>query len=75
METKEKHNKEISDQWHDDPSNWRLGIFYYNKKDKRLLTPKRIRGLGWTINFANPYSLLVLLVIIILILVIIIYGK
>jgi uncharacterized membrane protein len=75
METKEKPVKESYDQWHDDPSNWRLGIFYYNKKDKRLLTPKRLWGLGWTVNFANAYSLLVLLVIIILILVIIIYGK
>ncbi|TCN53922.1 DUF5808 domain-containing protein [Flavobacterium circumlabens] len=27
--------------------------FYYNPKDKRLFPPKRIKQLGWTINFAN----------------------
>jgi uncharacterized membrane protein len=54
-------NKEIFDQWHNDPSNWRFGVFYYNKKDKRLFPPKRLRGFGWTINFANPYSYLTLL--------------
>ena len=75
METKEMGNKETFDQWHDDPSNWRGGIFYYNKKDKRLFPPKRLRSFGWTVNFANPYSFLTLLVIIILILAIVIYGK
>jgi uncharacterized membrane protein len=67
METNEMTNKETYDQWHDDPSNWRLGIFYYNKKDKRLFPPKRLRGFGWTVNFANPYSYLLFLGIIILI--------
>ena len=75
MDTKEKPGKESYDQWHDDPSNWRGGIFYYNKKDKRLFPPKRLRSFGWTVNFANPYSFLTLLVIIILILVVVIYGK
>jgi uncharacterized membrane protein len=75
LDTKDKPDKELFDQWHDDPSNWRMGIFYYNKKDKRLFPPKRLRGLGWTVNFANPYSFLTLLVIIILILVVVIYGK
>jgi uncharacterized membrane protein len=75
MDTKEKPEKESFDQWHDDPSNWRWGIFYYNKKDKRLLSPKRLRSFGWTVNFANPYSFLTLLGIIILILAIVIYGK
>ena len=75
MESKERPDKESFDQWHDDLSNWRLGIFYYNKKDKRLLPPKRLRSFGWTVNFANPYSFLTILVIIILILVVVIYGK
>jgi uncharacterized membrane protein len=61
---KKMRNKEIFDQWHDDPSNWRWGVFYYNKQDKRLFPPKRIRGFGWTVNFANPYSYLALLGII-----------
>ncbi|HRI61286.1 MAG TPA: DUF5808 domain-containing protein [Saprospiraceae bacterium] len=73
METKEKPGKEILQQWHDDPSNWRWGIFYYNKKDKRIFPPKRIQSLGWTVNFANPYSYLGFLVLFILILLIIKY--
>lgn len=75
METTEKPGNELFDKWHDDPANWRLGIFYYNKKDKRLFPPKRLRGFGWTLNFANPYSFLTLLAIIILILAIVIFGK
>jgi uncharacterized membrane protein len=62
----EMGNKETFDQWHNDPFNWRFGVFYYNKKDKRLFRPKRIRGFGWTVNFANPLSYLTLLAIIIL---------
>ena len=46
--------------WHDDPANWKLGIFYFNKEDTRLFPPKRF-GIGWTINFANPNSILSLL--------------
>ncbi|HEX7411654.1 MAG TPA: DUF5808 domain-containing protein [Bacteroidales bacterium] len=68
METNEKPGKETVNAWHDDPSNWKLGIFYYNKMDKRLFPPKRVRYFGWTVNFANPYSVLALLGIIILIL-------
>ncbi|MGV4439774.1 DUF5808 domain-containing protein, partial [Ornithobacterium rhinotracheale] len=47
-------------------SPWVLGFLYYNKDDKRIFPPKRTK-LGWTINFANPlsiiFSLLLLLVI------------
>ena len=41
-----------------DPNNWICGIFYYNKEDKRILPPKRIEWTGWTVNFANPKSVL-----------------
>ena len=46
-------------------SNWILGIFYYNKNDDRLFPPKRIKYLGWTINFANPYSIAAMILLII----------
>ena len=39
-------------------SPWYLGVFYYNPEDKRLIPGKRVKWLGWTINFANPYSIL-----------------
>lgn len=41
--------------------NWKFGIFYYNKDDKRLFPPKRNKFLGWTVNFANPYSILAMI--------------
>jgi uncharacterized membrane protein len=59
MNTSKKTSKEEYDKWHRDPSNWKWGIFYYNKLDKRILPPKRIKAFGWTINFANPYSVLI----------------
>jgi hypothetical protein len=39
---------------HADPAHWKLGIFYFCRQDHRIIVPKRIRGLGWTINFARP---------------------
>ncbi|KFF09599.1 MULTISPECIES: DUF5808 domain-containing protein [Flavobacterium] len=58
-------SKETKDKWHQDPSNWIWGIFYYNKEDKRILPPKRIKQLGWTINFANPNSVFFLVILLI----------
>ncbi len=52
-----KPSKEILEKWHKDPNNWKWGSFYYNKEDKRLLPPKRIAWMGWTINFANWKSI------------------
>jgi len=48
----------------EDPSNWILGTFYYNKNDKRIFLPKKREFMGWTINFANPYSILALFLLI-----------
>ena len=46
-------NKIKYEQWHSDPSNWKLGIFYFNAEDPRILPPKRIKQLGWTLNFGR----------------------
>ncbi|MDR3402652.1 MAG: DUF5808 domain-containing protein [Chthoniobacter sp.] len=51
-------NKPTHDQLHADPANWKCGIFYFCRQDPRIIVPKRIRGLGWTINFARPSALL-----------------
>lgn len=50
------------------PSNYKWGVFYFDKKDKRVIFPKYESSRGWTINFANPlsYIFLVLLALIIL---------
>jgi uncharacterized membrane protein len=67
MEKESKSTKETLDAWHDNPSNRKWGIFYFNKKDNRIFLPKRMKYAGWTVNFANPYSILALLVVLILI--------
>ena len=46
------------DQNNNDSAQYKWGIFYYNPNDKRIFPPKRNKNLGWTINFANPYSIL-----------------
>jgi ABC-type methionine transport system permease subunit len=40
--------------FHSDSANWKLGIFYFCRSDPRILVPKRILGLGWTLNFGRP---------------------
>jgi uncharacterized membrane protein len=66
MKPNEKPSKETLNEWHKDPSNWKWGILYFNKNDKRIFPPKRIKELGWTVNFANPISIFVLIAIILL---------
>ncbi len=63
-------DKQILNEWHDDPLNWKWGIFYFNKKDKRLLPPKKLKSFGWTVTFANPYSVLIMIAIIVFVIVI-----
>lgn len=58
MSDQKNIDKETLERWHKDPKNWIWGIFYYNKQDPRLLPPKRIVAMGWTVNFANPRSLI-----------------
>jgi uncharacterized membrane protein len=48
---------------HENPVNWKWGIFYFNKSDSRTIVPKRHKILGWTLNFAHPVSYVVLLLI------------
>lgn len=57
-------DKDRFNEWHNDPSNWKLGVFYFNPKDKRIFPPKRFKSFGWTVNFANPFSILTLILII-----------
>jgi uncharacterized membrane protein len=45
MDQKEKPSKETLDKWHKDPNNWTLGLFYYNKEDKRIFPQKEWLGL------------------------------
>ncbi len=65
MKNSEKPSKETYKQWSKDPNNWVWGVFYFNPKDKRIFPPKRSPWMGYTVNFANPLSILTLLAIII----------
>jgi uncharacterized membrane protein len=49
-------DKETSEKWKKDTNNWKFGMFYFNKEDKRLFVSKKIEWMGTTINFANPKS-------------------
>ena len=63
MTTEEKLTKDTLENWRKDPNNWKWGIFYFNKDDKRIFPPKRNKYLGWTVNFANPISIITLIAI------------
>ena len=45
-------------------SGWK-GIFYFNPDDPALLVPKRF-GIGYTLNFGNPWSWVVLALILLM---------
>jgi uncharacterized membrane protein len=70
MKSNQKPTKENYDLWHNDSSNWKLGIFYFNREDSRLLPPKRNPMMGWTVNFANPKSWLLLFIPILIVVVV-----
>lgn len=50
----------------DDDGNWIGGFLYYNKNDPSLFVEKRF-GIGYTLNFGNPVSMIVLLLLIVFI--------
>ncbi|MBN1250794.1 MAG: hypothetical protein JXR51_06820 [Bacteroidales bacterium] len=52
----------------DNPDNYKLYIFYFNKKDKRIIVPKQDRNRGFTINFGNFYTYLILVSIFLILL-------
>lgn len=58
MDEHQSEEQKKFEEWHKNPDNWKLGVFYFNKEDKRILPPKRNKMLGWTVNFANPVSIL-----------------
>ena len=53
-----------NDRMINDPMNYKWGIFYFNRKDGRIVVPKRFRIMGWTLNFGNIYSYILLILII-----------
>lgn len=49
-----------NDRMINDPTNYKGGIIYFNRKDPRIIVPKRNPMMGWTLNFANIYAYLLL---------------
>lgn len=62
-----------AEQWRKDPKNWKYGLFYYNPEDKRIFPRKRIREMGWTVNFAQKWSVFVFVLIMVLALLAVLY--
>jgi uncharacterized membrane protein len=49
------------------PENYKWGIFYFNPDDPRVIVPKQIQWMGWTLNFARPVAWLIIIAFIALI--------
>ena len=71
----EKPSKETLEKWNQDPNNWKWGCIYYNKEDQRILPPKRIPWMGWTINFANSKSVVLFVAILVFCLLSVLYSE
>ena len=39
------------------PSNYKWGLIYYCKADPRAIVPRRLKWMGWTLNFARPSAI------------------
>lgn len=42
------------------PEHYKWGIFYFNPGDNRIIVPKRAQWMGWTLNFANLWSYVII---------------
>jgi len=60
---KKKSDQQILEMMSKDLGNWK-GPFYFNRKDPRLIVPKLNSSLGWTFNFASPFSYITLILIV-----------
>jgi len=66
---KTKAGKEIENTMNKNPNNWWKGILYFNRSDYRLIVLKNNPYLGWTLNFASPYTYLFLSAIVAIVLI------
>ncbi|MGB8367917.1 MAG: protein kinase, partial [Verrucomicrobiia bacterium] len=48
------------------PLNW-TSAAYFSKRDSRILVPRHIRWMGWTLNFGHPLALFAIVAIVIVI--------
>lgn len=49
-----------------EPAIWEY-LVYFDRNDPRIIVPKKNKTMGWTLNFANPFSYLILSIIVVII--------
>ncbi len=57
------------------PEHYKCGLFYFNPDDPRIIVPKRAQWMGWTMNFANLWSYVILGLIIVVAVLVGIYSN
>jgi uncharacterized membrane protein len=55
-----KYNPKDFNRLEKNPEHYKWGIFYFNPEDTRIIVPKRAQWMGWTLNFANLWSYVIL---------------
>lgn len=58
----EKSKGKLEECQQNEPKNWKLGVFYFNKNDKRVFVDKPNPNYGITLNFANPKAYLTVII-------------
>ena len=53
---------------------YKYGLIYDQKKDPRLFVPKGSGGIGWTVNFSNKWSYVIIAALIGFVIFSIVYG-
>jgi uncharacterized membrane protein len=59
----------------EDLSNYKFGIFYFNRNDPRTLVPKRVAMNGIQPNFARPVNTIIVIVLLALAVILITLSK
>ena len=57
---KSKFNPDNLNRIEKNPEHYKWGIFYFNPDDTRIIVPKTAQWMGWTLNFANLWSYVIL---------------
>jgi uncharacterized membrane protein len=57
---KSRYNLSDFNRQEKNPGHYKWGLFYFNPDDPRIIVPKRAQWMGWTMNFANLWSYVIL---------------
>ena len=60
-------NTEANSNIYKDKKNWKLKFFYYNSHDKRMIVPSKNPVFGPSLNFASPYTAILLVAVVALV--------